>query len=171
MCHVFISTFTRNVSVAIVSDMNSEYQIKNPSDFQEVINDILNWYQESGQETLVITLQGDLGAGKTTFTQTLGKHLKIEEQITSPTFTIMKKYLIDDEQFEQLVHIDAYRIESEDEVGPLRLKEIIEQPRKIICIEWPERIATVIPDSAVQIAIEIGEGEIRTVKMSQNSLG
>lgn len=159
--------FTRNVSIAIVSGMNNEYQVANPSEFQSVINDILNWYKVSGKETLIIALQGDLGAGKTTFTQMLGQHLKISEPITSPTFTIMKQYGVEDECFDQLVHIDAYRIESEDEAEPLRLKEIIEHPRTIVCIEWPEQIPSIIPDSAVSVIIKIGENEVRTVSVSQ----
>lgn len=167
---IFILAFTRNVSVAIVFGMNNEYRIKNPSEFQIVIDAILSWYKESNQETLVIALRGDLGAGKTTFTQTLGRYLNIKEPITSPTFTIMKQYGVDDERFDQLIHIDAYRIESEDEMGPLRLKEIIQQPRKIVCIEWPERITTVVPDSAVQVEIVISEGEFRLVNLSQKSI-
>lgn len=149
--------------------MNKEYRVTNPSEFQAVIVDIFNWYKETGLNTLIITLQGDLGAGKTTFTQELGRYLKIEEPITSPTFTIMKQYLVGHDCFDKLVHIDAYRIESESEAGPLRLNEMINQPRTIVCIEWPELVSSIIPNSAVQVSIEIGEDEIRTVKVSQKS--
>ncbi len=150
--------------------MNCEYKINELSDFQTVIDDILNWYQKSNLETLVITLKGDLGVGKTAFTKILGKYLKVEEFITSPTFTIMKQYPVLNEQFDQLVHIDAYRIDSEEEIEPLRLREIFKKPRTIICIEWPEQIPSVIPSSAVRIEIVISEGETRIVKVLHENI-
>jgi tRNA A37 threonylcarbamoyladenosine biosynthesis protein TsaE len=76
----------------------------------------------------------------------------------------MKKYeLADHPQFEFLVHIDAYRIEDLSEVGPLRLQEVFAQPKTLICLEWPENIAAVLPPSRVEVSIVIGAGEVRTV--------
>ncbi len=146
--------------------MNGEYKVETPADFKSVITNIFDWHKNSGQGTLIIALKGNLGAGKTTFTQILGQYLDIKDQITSPTFTIMKQYEIENKDFDKLVHIDAYRIEKEDEVGPLRLNEVFERPRTILCVEWPEQIPSVIPDSAVWVEIEIGDGETRKVKVS-----
>lgn len=111
----------------------------------------------------MIVLSGELGAGKTTFVQQLAAHLGVREPITSPTFTIMKQYPLVHEQFDTLVHIDAYRFEDESEAVPLRLGEIMQTPRTITCLEWPERIAAVVPQNAVRVQIEIAEGEKRTV--------
>lgn len=147
--------------------MKSEYRVVSPTDLRSVIIDILSWFEGSDQETLVIALQGDLGAGKTTFVQELGKHFDIKETITSPTFTIMKQYELTHEKFDLLVHIDAYRIEDEAETGPLHLEEIFQRPRTLVCIEWPEQIPTAIPQTAVQVSIEIGENEVRTVKVDE----
>jgi len=154
--------------VAIVMVMKNEYQIQAPDDFISVIEDILSSYKKSGLKNLVIALQGDLGAGKTAFTQQLAKYLGVTESVTSPTFIIMKQYEIDSEDFDSLVHIDAYRIEDESEIEPLRLKEIVEQPNIVVCIEWPEIIPTVVPESAFQVEIYIGKDDIRTVQVSQN---
>jgi tRNA threonylcarbamoyladenosine biosynthesis protein TsaE len=82
----------------------------------------------------------------------------------------MKQYPVLNEQFDQLVHIDAYRIDSEEEIEPLRLREIFKKPRTIICIEWPEQIPSVIPSSAVRIEIVISEGETRIVKVLHENI-
>ena len=149
--------------------METSYTIEQPSDFSGVIDELLNWHSKNKSETaLVITLSGELGAGKTTFTQELGKTLGVTEHITSPTFTIMKQYHIEHEHFDQLVHIDAYRIEDESEVGPLKLAEIFTTPRTIVCIEWSEQIPSVLPKERVEIKIEIIEGDKRKVQMYSN---
>ncbi|MFT7644692.1 MAG: tRNA threonylcarbamoyladenosine biosynthesis protein TsaE [Candidatus Paceibacteria bacterium] len=143
--------------------MKGEYKITTPEDFQSIIDDVLVWHKKSKQKTLVIALQGDLGAGKTTFTQELGRHLKVTEHITSPTFTIMKQYEINYDDFDFLVHIDAYRIEDEAEAIPLRLSEIFEKPRTLVCIEWPEQIPSLVPKTAVLLKLEMGDSDVRIV--------
>lgn len=131
---------------------------------------MLDWHAKTHPDaTLIMALSGELGAGKTTFTQELGKMLGVAEYITSPTFTIMKQYDIEHRQFDQLVHIDAYRIEDESEVGPLKLAEIFTSPRTIICIEWPEQIPTVLPKERIEIKIEIIEGDKRKVVIKVDS--
>lgn len=139
--------------------MKQSYVIQKPADFRFLIEDLL----AIKSDPLIITLQGDLGAGKTTFTQELGKTLGITEPITSPTFTVMKQYEITGSTFTKLVHIDAYRFESEDETGPLRFTETFDTRGAIICIEWPEKIPSLIPSSAVQLEISINDDESRTV--------
>jgi tRNA threonylcarbamoyladenosine biosynthesis protein TsaE len=113
--------------------------------------------------SIVLALSGDLGAGKTTFVQALGRQLGIVEDITSPTFTIMKGYETTDDTFSQLVHIDAYRIEDESELGPLRFSEIITQPNTLICIEWAELIKGALPWNLVQLTLSIKDETARTV--------
>ena len=137
------------------------FKVTTPEDFEVVIECI---FASCSTDQLFITLTGDLGAGKTTFTQQLAKHLGITEHVVSPTFGIMKSYeLLNHPHFEQLVHIDAYRIEDESEIGPLRFEELFKQPRTLVVIEWPERIASMLPEEKVQVSIEIGEGEERVV--------
>ena len=143
--------------------MEEEYLIVKPEDFLLIINKIITWYKHTNLETLVIALQGDLGAGKTTFTQILGQSFGVREPITSPTFTIMKQYELENEYFDRLVHIDAYRIEDETEVLPLRLIEVFKKPRSVICVEWPEQIASVMPSTAMLVKISISENDVRKV--------
>lgn len=119
---------------------------------------------------LVITLSGDLGVGKTTFVQTLARKLGVKEVVTSPTFTIMKQYdLPQDGRFSKLVHIDAYRIDDPAEMVPLKGGEIFADAESVICIEWPEKIATVLPlvTYAITIGLDIATGE-RTVTINHD---
>ncbi len=111
----------------------------------------------------VLALQGDLGAGKTAFVKEIGKVLTIEETITSPTFVIMKSYPIKSHPFfKTLTHIDAYRIESDDEMRVLGFEELLKDPTRLVCIEWPEKIERLIPEDAYPISFTLHE-QTRTV--------
>lgn len=113
----------------------------------------------------VLGLSGDLGAGKTTFVQTLAKKLGVQETVTSPTFVIMKSYLIED-RFKKLVHIDAYRVENIDEMRVLGFAELLEQKDTIICIEWAEKIKELLPKETVQLKFQL-VGENRTLTIDE----
>lgn len=105
-----------------------------------------------GGET--ICLSGDLGAGKTTFTQGLLKALGIKGPYTSPTFAIMKHYkrqgTIHKKQELDVYHIDAYRINSKDLLD-LGFKDFAGKPGVVTIIEWPEKVKRIIPTRAVWI--------------------
>lgn len=90
----------------------------------------------------ILLLEGNLGAGKTAFTKLLGKRLGINEDITSPTFSLMNIYELPEpiQGIQQLIHVDAYRMESEEEVYDIGLDEYMNAPDTLLCIEWPERI-------------------------------
>src|ERR1700741_1595530 len=68
---------------------------------------------------LLVTLSGELGAGKTSFTQGLARALGVSEPITSPTFVLEKVYELSNQPFSRLVHIDAYRLDGEKSLTPL----------------------------------------------------
>ena len=104
------------------------------------------------EKATVIGLYGDLGSGKTTFMKYFAAALGIKETIQSPTFIIMKKYEIPVNNyklhftdFNNLIHIDAYRIEKSEELLKLGWEEIIKDPQNLICIEWPEHVNQIIP--------------------------
>lgn len=86
-------------------------------------------------DNCLLALHGDLGVGKTTFVKGLARGLGITTAVTSPTFTI---YRIQQGQ-RQLLHIDAYRLQSADELEPLCIEEFL-RPPFILAVEWPENI-------------------------------
>ncbi len=117
-------------------------------------------------KTTILALSGDLGVGKTTLVQQLAKILGIVEPITSPTFTIMKRYEIGEGNFKTLIHMDAYRLDSEAELAPLRFEELISTPNTLFCIEWAEKIKNSLPADTVWLKLEIdkeGQHTIQTV--------
>lgn len=113
----------------------------------------------------VITLSGELGAGKTTFAQGIARALGVEETVSSPTFVIEKIYQLSGQQFEKLIHIDAYRLKNGHELDVLGWKEIIAEPKNLIVLEWPERVAEVMPENAIRIRFDI-EGDTRIISIT-----
>ncbi len=113
---------------------------------------------------VVIALQGDLGAGKTAFTKELARHFKIQNEITSPTFVIMKSYAIPNHaHFKTLTHIDAYRIEADDEMRVLGFDELLKDRTRVICIEWPEKIQNLIPNDAYNVTLLLNNDGTREI--------
>lgn len=106
------------------------------------------------KKPFLITLSGDLGAGKTTFTKGLAKGLGIEATVNSPTFTILKSYEGKDVT---LHHIDAYRLEGI--VQDLGFEEVIYDEDAICVIEWSQFIEYALPQQRLHITIEIDEDE------------
>lgn len=86
----------------------------------------------------VLALSGDLGSGKTTFVQGFMSGAGINKKITSPTFTIIKRY-------KNIYHIDCYRLKKPKELLDLGLREIFKNPENIVLIEWPEIVKKYLP--------------------------
>lgn len=104
----------------------------------------------SDKGPIVFGLQGELGTGKTTFVQGFAKALGIQEKVLSPTFLIIKRFVIPDtERF--LYHIDCYRVESSKELLQLGWNEIVQDSKNIVLIEWPERIQEILPKNIIMI--------------------
>ena len=112
---------------------------------------------------MVVALQGELGSGKTAFTQEVGKILGVAENMHSPTFVIEKIYKIDWKGFKNLIHIDAYRLEKDSELLHLGWKEITREPENLVFLEWPENIAGIIPASAQKIYFKFIDDTTREI--------
>lgn len=111
----------------------------------------------------VITLAGDLGAGKTTFTQGLAKGLQINRHVTSPTFTIMKQYA----GRLTLHHVDAYRLEhSEEDIG---LDDILYDDNGVTVIEWATFIEADLPDERLNITMTYIDETTRKLTFSADN--
>ncbi len=115
----------------------------------------------AGRATL-ITLSGDLGAGKTSFVQALARELGVTEAIQSPTYVLMKKYELVGQRFRTLIHIDAYRLKDMGEFAVLRPEEFFGDESALVALEWPEMVEGALPkaDIAMKLSSEgAGEGE------------
>lgn len=115
-------------------------------DIPDISHKILNKISKvKSNKAKVIALSGELGSGKTTLTQEIGRTLGIKNKIISPTFVIMKIYNIDKNSiyyshFKKLIHIDAYRLESSLELLKIGWVDLIEDKDNLIIVEWPEKV-------------------------------
>jgi tRNA threonylcarbamoyladenosine biosynthesis protein TsaE len=110
--------------------------------------------QETG--ATLVTLSGELGAGKTTFTQAVARALGVTEHVTSPTFVLMKIYSLPASvAFRQLVHIDAYRLEGGKDLAALGFDEIMQDAGNLVLLEWPEKVQDKLPPAAHALSLAI----------------
>lgn len=107
----------------------------------------------------VVALVGDLGAGKTTFTQGFAKALGIKNRMTSPTFLIFRNYELKKIAFHTFFHMDAYRIDNPKELKPLGFKEALREPGHIFLIEWADRIKALLPKDTIWVHFRHGRKE------------
>lgn len=100
----------------------------------------------------VVLLNGDLGAGKTTFTKFVAKALGVKDEVTSPTFTIMKEY---EGRRVKVLHFDMYRLEDADESTGFGFEEYIKNRdyNVIIFIEWSERVKEMLDGNYIVVDI------------------
>ncbi len=98
----------------------------------------------------VLALIGNLGAGKTTFTQALAKTLRIAETVSSPTFVLQQSYAIPGTQL-HLDHFDLYRLTDEREVQNSGLAELWGNPHTISVIEWADKAPNLLPPQTIYI--------------------
>ena len=109
----------------------------------------------------VLCLEGDLGAGKTTFTQGLAHALGVPGRVTSPTFCIVQEHA-GERAF--LVHMDLYRLQGEDDVLAIGWEDYLARGA-ILVVEWPERAGSLIPETARHVVFHhLGE-ETRSISI------
>jgi len=123
---------------------------------------------------IILSLEGDLGGGKTTFTKGFARGLGIKENIKSPTFTIMKKFPIPNSHnqnsiFKIFYHFDCYRIEKPKEILNFGFKEIIENPQNIIIFEWGDKIKKILPKDYIEIKFEFLDENKRKITIEYAS--
>lgn len=113
----------------------------------------------------IVCLEGDLGAGKTTFTQGLAAALGVPGRVNSPTFCIVQEH-----QGEiLLVHMDLYRLHDEADVEAIGWEDYLARGA-ILVVEWPDRAGSLIPPTARHLVFRLGEGdENRTICIDSQS--
>lgn len=114
----------------------------------------------------VVLLGGDLGAGKTTFTKSVLKCLGVKDEVTSPTFTIMREY--NGKKF-KIYHFDMYRLSSGQEAKEFGLEDYIYSKNKdsIVFIEWPENVQDILVGDFIKVDISILDSDRRQFDVSR----
>ena len=157
--------------------MNKAIITNNPEETQKIAEDFVRQLQPGD----VITLFGNLGAGKTTFVQGLAKGLGIEKRIISPTFVIVRSYEIQVSPSPQsspargeevgsfpevfyFYHVDLYRLRGEEDIEGTGLLEILNKKDSIVAIEWSEKMGSLLPEKRWEVKLEHLEGDRRRIQ-------
>ncbi len=139
-----------------------EFISKSTKETQKIAADLADKIIKSGQGA-VVALEGELGAGKTVFVQGFANALGIKSNIKSPTFVLMKKYLVAKRpklKAISLYHLDCYRVRDSKDLKIPEFKEIINEAYSIILIEWAERVRAILPKKHLTVHIDhISENE------------
>ncbi len=119
----------------------------------------------------VLCLHGDMGAGKTTFTNGLVQALHGTSAVSSPTFTLMNLYPAAGPAIKTIVHIDTYRLENEAELVAIGAEDYIGTPGTVTVIEWPEKVNGLLHDTVrIDIYFEHGDKGSRSIRYDEAAL-
>lgn len=137
---------------------------------QQVVS-VLGAYEGVRGTATIVALQGNLGAGKTVFVKGVAEILGVKEVVTSPTFVIEKIYSLPEEApWKRLVHVDAYRLESEDDLNALDWGTLATNPHNLIMIEWPEQVGLGVPERALWIEFEAVDESTRIIRVPEDGI-
>ena len=120
--------------------------------------ELIDWGRRLGRQItppLFITLEGDLGAGKTTLARAICEGFGVQEEVTSPTFAIVHEYHA---ARAPVYHVDLYRLEKPSELENVGWDEIV-QADALVLIEWPERAGGLLPPQHVPIQLNYVTGD------------
>lgn len=141
-----------------------ELILKDLKETAAVAKELASSLQPKPNEALVVGLYGNLGSGKTTFTQSFAQALGVAERLVSPTFVILKKYSIENvSNFKTFVHIDAYRLDDPKELKALRFADEASNPENLIFIEWADKVEDALPEGTLKIYFEYVDDKTRKI--------
>lgn len=111
----------------------------------------------------IVLLCGDLGAGKTVFSRGFARGLGVTEPVSSPTYTIVQEYELPTGN--RLYHMDLYRITDERAALGFGVDEFLSEPGAFSLVEWPERIAGLLPDTAIRVELRHRSEDEREIRI------
>jgi len=129
-----------------------------PRDSLVTLHELRAWGQEFGRglgAPALVTLEGDLGAGKTTLAQAICRGVGIVEDVTSPTFALVNQY---EGEHATVYHLDLYRLKGPDDLTNLGWDDIINSDG-IVIVEWPDRAGARMPGGVTRIRLEHISGD------------
>jgi tRNA threonylcarbamoyladenosine biosynthesis protein TsaE len=109
----------------------------------------------------VISLTGDLGAGKTTFVQGAARKLGVTDQVASPTFVLVREYRGE----VPVYHLDVYRLDRLQEVIDLGFEDLLD-PAGVVFVEWGDAIAPLLPDEHLRVELRAEDGDARRLSFT-----
>lgn len=127
----------------------------------ETIEQVAKIFCDQIKDKKLFLLYGEMGAGKTNFIKAICKQLKVKQEVTSPTFTIVNEY--NSMQFKTIYHFDLYRIENIKELDEIGFIEYINSDA-LVFIEWAEKLNNYLPDDYHAIKIEIIDNNTRLIE-------
>ncbi len=142
--------------------MKKDFNLKDIGEIAKGIIELV--YKKDIKKATIVALSGELGSGKTHITKAIAKEFGIKEKVLSPTFVLMKRYKIkNNEKFDNLIHIDAYRLEKESEIEQIGFKKMEDSSKNLILIEWPEKIYSYLPKNCLKISLEHIDDKTRRI--------
>lgn len=150
-----------------------KFKTNSPTETRELPRKLVQIFVQSEknrEHALIISLEGELGTGKTTFTQGLAKVLGVETWIKSPTFVLMREHVIKNnasgKQLKNLVHIDCYRLQDPQALLEIDIKKILANPQNVVLIEWGERIKELLPQNTIRIKFQHVNEHVRKITIN-----
>lgn len=142
-----------------------EKHIASLREFEQEARDFTEQLSSKAEGATLVTLSGELGAGKTSFIQGVARALGVQDPVTSPTFVLEKMYTLpkNDKGFLRLVHIDAYRLKKGIDLRTLGFDEIMQDSRNLVMLEWPERVVDGLGKPAAQLSFLAHKNGSRTL--------
>jgi tRNA threonylcarbamoyladenosine biosynthesis protein TsaE len=138
------------------------YTVNSIDSLKEIVIDLL----ELLNDHQIVALEGQMGAGKTTFVQQVLKAMGIEELDGSPTYSLINQY--ESPFYGTVYHLDLYRLNSLEEIFDIGIEELLYQ--KCIClIEWPEKMIELLPDNTIWVYLRIEEDFSRTITIKNDN--
>lgn len=137
------------------------YSVNSIDSLKDIVIDLL----ELLNDHQVVALEGQMGAGKTTFVQQVLKAMGIEELDGSPTYSLINQY--ESPFYGTVYHLDLYRLNSLEEIFDIGIEELLDQ--KCIClIEWPEKMMELLPDNTIWVYLRVEEDLSRTITIKND---
>jgi tRNA threonylcarbamoyladenosine biosynthesis protein TsaE len=131
------------------------------ADLETTAKEVLNFAKEDN----ILLFEGEMAAGKTTLIKEICRQVGVEEAVSSPTYALVNEY--ETSKGEVIYHFDFYRIADEAEALDMGATEYFDSGNKCL-VEWPERVKNLLPTEFVEVTIEKGTGEARTITLKRN---
>ena len=145
-------------------DILKTFTIKSLDEIDKVAEDFIQYISESDLESNIFAFYGKMGAGKTTFIKAICKALGVKDIVNSPTFTIINEYK--SSRGFPIYHFDFYRINKLQEAYDIGTEDYF-AGNGLCLIEWPEKIAEILPEDHIKVTITTNPDLSRTVAISR----